>query len=130
MANPPAPTTFTPSAVTKGTVLHYGVDDISVTGIIIDSYKRSSKYNKVEEVVGQNGITEGIRMSDYRADVSISGRIIESGSFAIKVGDVLTGFNGDNILIMSLDLSASGTGFATYDISGTAFEGITGLEPA
>ena len=129
MANPPAPTTFTPSAVTKGTVLHYGVDDLSITGILIDSYKRSAKYNKVEEVVGQDGITEGIRMSDYRADVSVSGRIIENGSFAIKVGDVLT-INGDNILIMSLDLSASGTGFATYDISGTAFEGITGLEPA
>ena len=129
MANPPAPTTFTPSAVTKGTVLHYGVDDLSVTGIIIDSYKRSAKYNKVEEVVGQDGITEGIRMSDYRADVSVSGRIIENGSFAIKVGDVLT-INGDNILIMSLDLSASGTGFATYDIAGTAYEGVTGLAPA
>jgi hypothetical protein len=129
MANPPAPTTFTPSAVTKGTVLHYGVDDLSITGILIDSYKRSAKYNKVEEVVGQDGITEGIRMSDYRADVSVSGRIIENGSFAIKVGDVLT-INGDNILIMSLDLSASGTGFATYDIAGTAYEGVTGLEPA
>ena len=129
MANPPAPTTFTPSAVTKGTVLHYGVDDLSITGILIDSYKRSAKYNKVEEVVGQDGITEGIRMSDYRADVSVSGRIIENVSFALKVGDVLD-INGDSILIMSLDLSASGTGFATYDIAGTAYEGVTGLEPA
>lgn len=129
MANPPAPVTYTPSPVTKGTVLHYGVEDLSITGILIDSYKRSAKYNKVEEVVGQDGITEGIRMSDYRADVSVSGRIIENGNFAIKVGDVLT-INGDNILIMSVDLSASGTGFATYDLAGTAYEGVTGLEPA
>lgn len=129
MANPPAPTSYTASPKTYGTILHYGVEDITVTGILIDSYKRSSKYNKVDEVVGQNGITEGIRMSDYRADVSVSGRIVENGGFSIKVGDILT-INGDNILIMSLDLSASGTGFATYDISGTAYEGVTGLEPA
>lgn len=129
MANPPAPTTYTASPKTYGTILHYGVEDLEVTGILIDSYKRSAKYNKVDEVVGQNGITEGIRMSDYRAEVSVSGRIIEGGSFSGKVGDVLT-INGDNILIMSLDLSASGTGFATYDISGTAYEGVTGLEPA
>lgn len=129
MANPPAPTTYTPSPRTYGTVLSYGVDDLTVAGILIDSYKRSAKYNKVEEVVGQDGITEGIRMSDYRAEVSVSGRIIEGGSFALKVGDILS-INGDNILIMSLDLSASGTGFATYDISGTAYEGVTGLDPA
>lgn len=128
MANPPAPTTFTPSPVTHGTVLSYGVDDLTIAGIIIDSYKRSAKYNKVDEVVGQDGITQGIRMSDYRADVSVSGRVLEAGGFTLKVGDILT-INGDKILIMSLDLNASGTGFATYDISGTAFEGITGLEP-
>jgi hypothetical protein len=128
MANPPAPTTHTPSEVTHGTVLSYGVDDLTVAGIIIDSYKRSSKYNKVDEVVGQNGITEGIRMSDYRADISVSGRILEAGGFTLKVGDLLD-INGDKGLIMSLDLSASGTGFATYDISATAFEGVTGFEP-
>lgn len=128
MANPPAPTTHTPSPVTVGTILSYGVDDLSIAGILIDSYKRSAKYNKVDEVVGQDGITQGIRMSDYRADVSVSGRILESGGFDIKVGDILT-INGDKILIMSLDLSASGTGFATYDLSGTAYEGVTGLEP-
>lgn len=129
MANPPAPTTFTASPQTYGTILHYGVEDITVTGILIDSYKRSAKYSKVDEVVGQDGITQGIRMSDYRAEVSVSGRIIEGGTFAQKVGDILA-INGDNILIMSLDLSASGTGFATYDISGTSYEGVTGLDPA
>lgn len=129
MANPPEPATFTPSPVTKGTIVHYGVEDISITGLLIDSYKRSSKYNKVEEIVGQGGIAEGIRMSDYRADVSVSGRALEASTVSNKVGDVLS-INGDNILIMSIDISASATGFATYDISGTAYEGVSGLEPA
>lgn len=129
MANPPAPTSYQASPRTYGTVLHYGLEDITIGALLIDSYKRSAKYNKVEEVVGQDGITEGIRMSDYRAEVSISGRIIETANFTISVGDILD-INGDKILIMSLDLSASGTGFATYDISGTAYEGVSGLEPA
>lgn len=128
MPNPPNPTTFTASPRTYGTILHYGLDDLEVTGLIIDSYKRTAKYNKVDEVVGEDGITSGIRMSDFRADVSVSGRILESPAFTIKVGDIMS-INGDNILIMSLDMGASGTGFATYDISGTAFEGVTGLEP-
>lgn len=67
-------------------------------------------------------------MSDYRAEVSVSGRILASSGPTVKVGDIL-GVNGDNILIMSLDISASSSGFATLDISGTAYEGVTGLEP-
>jgi hypothetical protein len=129
MANPPVPTTFTPSPVTVGTILSYGIDTVTIAGILIDSYKRSAKYAKVEEVVGQDGITEGIRMSDYRADVSVSGRALDAGGFAQKVGDILD-INGDSILIMSIDLGASSSGFATFDISGTAYEGVTGLEPA
>lgn len=129
MANPPAPTGYHASPQTYGTILSYGLEDITVTGLLLDSYKRSAKYNKVEEIEGQTGIAEGIRMSDFRAEVSVSGRVIDGGSpFASKVGDILQ-INGDKILIMSLDLSASSNGFATIDISGTAFEGVTGLEP-
>lgn len=128
MANPPSPTGHYASPKTIGTIVHYGLEDISVTGLIVDSYRRSAKYSKVEEITGQVGVTEGIRMSDYRAEVSVSGRMKESVSFTLKVGDLLA-INGDNILIMSLDMSASSSGFTTLDISGTAFEGVTGYTP-
>lgn len=128
MANPPAPTDYYASPKEYGTILSYGLDDITVTGLLLDSYKRSAKYNKVEEIEGQTGITEGIRMSDFRAEVSVSGRVLASGTFAAKVGDILS-INGDNALIMSIDLSASSNGFATIDISATSFEGVSGLEP-
>jgi hypothetical protein len=129
MANPPTPTTFTPSPVTVGTILHYGLEDLTITGLLVDSYKRSAKYAKVEEIEGQTGIVEGIRMSDYRADVSVSGRVLTTTAPNAKVGDILA-INGDNILIMSIDLSASSSGFATIDMSGTSYEGVTGLDPA
>jgi hypothetical protein len=129
MANPPTPTTFTPSPVTVGTILHYGLEDLTITGLLVDSYKRSAKYAKVEEIEGQTGIVEGIRMSDYRADVSVSGRVLTATAPNAKVGDILA-INGDNILIMSIDLSASSSGFATIDMSGTSYEGVTGLDPA
>lgn len=133
MANPPSPTSYTDSPRLYGTIVSYGLEDLTLTGILIDSYKRSAKYNKVEEIEGQTGIVEGVRMSDYRAEVSVSGRITSDLSGAttynVKVGDILSNFNGDNILIMSVDISASSNGFATLDISGTAFEGVTGLEP-
>ena len=129
MANPPTPTTFTPSPVTVGTILHYGLEDLTIVGLLVDSYKRSAKYAKVEEIEGQTGIVEGIRMSDYRADVSVSGRALVATASTAKVGDILA-INGDNILIMSIDLSASSSGFATIDISGTSYEGVTGLDPA
>lgn len=132
MANPPAPTSFTATTtapVTHGTILHYGLEDISITGLLIDSYRRGGQYSKTDEIVGQNGITEGYRMSDFRADVSVSGRMLQNTAYAGKVGDILA-INGDNILIMSLSMSAGATGFAQIDISGQAFEGISGLEPA
>lgn len=132
MANPPAPVTHTSTLggpVTYGTVLHYGVSDITITGLLIESYKRNAKYAKVEEIHGQSGIVEGIRMHDYRAEVTVAGKAKESATFTIKVGDVLT-INGDKILINAVDLSATATGFATIDIKGTAYEGVTGLEPA
>jgi hypothetical protein len=132
MANPPAPTSFTATTttpVTHGTILHYGLEDLSLTGVLIDSYRRSGKYARTDEVVGQNGITEGFRMSDFRADVSVSGRLLQNTAYAGKVGDILT-INGDKILIMDISMSAGAAGFAQVDISGQAFEGITGLEPA
>lgn len=132
MANPPAPTSFTATTttpVTHGTILHYGVEDLSITGILIDSYRRGGKYARTDEVVGQKGITEGVRMSDFRAEVSVSGRMLQNSSYAGKVGDVLA-INGDNILIMDISMQASASGFAQLDISGTAFEGVSGLEPA
>jgi hypothetical protein len=129
MPNPPEPTGYTASPRTYGTILSYGLEDISIAGLLVDSYKRSAKYNKVEEIEGQTGIVEGIRMADYRAEVSVSGRVISGGTgYVGKVGDILS-INGDSILIMSLDLNASSNGFATIDISGTAFEGVTGLSP-
>lgn len=101
-----------------------------MTGILIDSYRRSGKYAKTDEVVGQNGIVEGVRMSDFRADISVSGRMIDGGTaYNGKVGDILD-INGDKGVITSIDLSASATGFAQLDISATAYEGVTGLEPA
>lgn len=128
MANPPSPTGHYASPKTIGTIVHYGLEDIAITGLIVDSYRRSAKYAKVEEVTGQVGITEGIRMSDFRADVSVSGRMKEGVTFTLKVGDQLS-INGDSILIMSLDMSGSSSGFTTLDISGTAFEGVAGYEP-
>lgn len=131
MANPPAPTSYTASPRLYGTIVSYGLEDLEVTGVLIDSYKRSAKYNKVEEIEGQTGIVEGIRMADYRAEVSVSGRILDgqAGNYQVKVGDIFVNFNGDNILIMTVDISGSSNGFATIDISGTAFEGVSGLEP-
>ena len=132
MANPPSPqahTATTTTPITHGTVLSYGVEDLSITGMLIDSYKRSGKYASSAEVMGQNGIVQGVRMSDFRAEVSVSGRVLAAGGPTLEVGDILA-INGDNILITSLDLSASATGFAQIDISGTAYEGVTGLGPA
>jgi len=65
-ANPPLPLApGTPGdVITKGTVLHYGLDDIAVTGIIIDSYKRDQQYADVQEVTNQAGKVVGVRMSD------------------------------------------------------------------
>lgn len=132
MANPPAPTghtATTSSPLTFGTIIHYGLENLTVTGVVVDSYKRSAKYNKVDEIVNQKGITDGIRMMDYRVEVSMNGRLKESEAYDVQVGDVLT-INSDKILIHSVDISAAATGFATIDIAGTSYEGVTGLEPA
>ena len=143
MANPPIlPNGFTATTpndpVTYGVIIHYGVDDIAVAGIIVDSYKRDAKYAKVDEIIGKNGIVEGVRMSDYRVEISVSGRVVESAGgtgytagFTYKVGDVLNiPSTGDKGVITSISLSASGTGFTTVDCSATCYEGISTLAPA
>lgn len=141
MANPPLlPNGFTATSpndpVTYGVIIHYGLNDIAVTGLIIDSYKRDAKYAKVEEIVGKNGLVEGVRMSDYRIDISVSGRVVEDAGgtsytvgFAYKVGDILS-INGDDAVITSISVSASGNGFTSLDLSATSYEGISALAPA
>lgn len=141
MANPPLlPNGFTATSpndpVTYGVVISYGLNDITVTGLVLDSYKRDAKYAKVDEIVGKNGLVEGVRMSDYRIDISVSGRVVEdaggtsyTAGFTLKVGDKLV-VNGDEGVITSISLSASGTGFTSVDISATCYEGISALAPA
>lgn len=141
MANPPLlPNGFTATSpndpVTYGVIIHYGLNDITVTGLILDSYKRDVKYAKVDEIQGKNGLIEGVRMSDYRVDISVSGRVVEdaggtgyTAGFTHKVGDILQ-VNGDKAVITSISLSASGGGFTTLDVSATSYEGITALAPA
>ena len=141
MANTPlVPNGFTATdpnnPKTYGVVVHYGLNDITVGGIIIDSYKRDAKYAKVDEITGKNGLVEGVRMSDYRVEISVSGRLVEAAggtsytdSFTLKVGDVLT-VNGDDAVITAVSMNGSASGFATVDISATSYEAISQLAPA
>lgn len=122
----PAPST---SPVTHGTILSYGLEDLTITGILIDSYKRDANFASVEEITNQEGIVEGIRMSDYRVQISVSGRILATGSPTFKVGDVLT-VNGDSAVITDIGIGGEAKGFAKYDIKATSYEGVSGLTPA
>ena len=57
MANPPAPIDPpSSSVVTHGTILSYGLDDITVTGVLIDSYKRDAKFANVDEITPGRGL--------------------------------------------------------------------------
>lgn len=130
MANPPAPNPSpTTSPVTHGTILSYGLEDLSITGIIIDSYKRDANFASVEEITDQMGIVTGVRMSDYRVQISVSGRILATGTPTFKVGDILQ-VNGDNGVITDIGIGGEAKGFAKYDIKATSYEGVSGLEPA
>jgi hypothetical protein len=129
---PPTPITPTASPITYGTVLHFGLPDIDVTGIIVDSYKRDAQYAQTQEVTDQLGIVIGIRMADFRAQVSVDGRVLASNSTnmpAIKAGDILT-INVDKIVINSVSYSGQANGFHNFSISGTAYSGISDLYPA
>jgi hypothetical protein len=135
MANPPLPLTPSASPITYGVVVHYGLPDIAVTGIIIDSYKRDQQYADTQEVQNQAGVTVGVRMTDFRANVSVDGRVIEEDAagvaqaFTVKVGDILT-INGDKIVINSVSYSGAAKGFHSLSISGTSYSGILALAPS
>jgi hypothetical protein len=127
---PPTPQTPTAAPVTFGTILHFGLPDIDVTGIIVDSYRRDAQYANTQEVTDQLGVVIGLRMSDFRANVSIDGRVLVAASMPpIKAGDVLT-INVDKIVIQSVGYNGSANGFHSFSISGTAYSGISALAPA
>lgn len=129
---PPAPQSPNTAPVTFGTILHYGLPDLEVTGIIIDSYRRDPQFANTQEVTDQVGTVIGIRMADFRVNVSIDGRVLASNTANmpnIKNGDVLT-INNDKIVIMSAGYSGSANGFHSFSISGTAYSGIAALAPA
>ena len=129
---PPAPQSPNTAPVTFGTILHFGLPNITVTGIIVDSYKRDSQFAQTQEVTDQMGVVIGLRMADFRANVSVDGRVLASNSAnmpAIKNGDVLT-INVDKIVITSVSYNGQANGFHSFSISGTAYSGIAALAPA
>jgi len=126
MANPPTPVDTPSEVVTHGTILSYGLEDITtVTGIIVDSYKRDASFANVDEITNNMGVVTGLRMSDYRVNISVSGRVLASGSPSVKVGDILA-VNGDSGVITQVSLSGEAKGFAKLDISATAYSGVAG----
>jgi hypothetical protein len=127
MANPPTPVDPPVSdVVTHGSILSYGLDGLSVTGIIIDSYKRDAKFANIDEVQNQMGEVTGLRMSDYRVDISVSGRILATGSPTVKVG-ALFSCNGDTGVITDLGMGGEAKGFAKLDIKAVAYSKVSGL---
>jgi hypothetical protein len=133
MANPPTPLTPNASPVTHGTIIHFGLKDLAVTGIMIDSYKRDEQFADTQEVTNQAGVVVGVRMTDFRANVSIEGRVIDDGTggitYTVKAGDVLE-VNGDHIVINQCSYSGQAKGFHSLSISGVAYSGIANLLPA
>ena len=129
MANPPTPLAPGDSPVTYGTIIHFGLKDLAVTGILIDSYKRDEQFADTQEVTNQAGVTVGVRMTDFRANVSIDGRVIEGTAYTVKVGDTLE-INGDTIVINQVSYSGQAKGFHSLSLSGTAYSGIADLLPA
>lgn len=118
-------------AVTHGTILKYGIADLAplaLTGILIDSYSRSAKYAAMDEIVGQGGQVEGIRMSDVRVEISVSGRIKSTATTIVTAGSILA-INGDNAIITELSMSAGSKDFVKIDIKATAYEKVTGASP-
>ena len=111
-----------------GTILKYGLDGLTLTGILIDSYSRSVKHANMEEIVDQNGIVTGIRMSDGRAEISVSGRVKTSASTLVKAGATLS-INGETALITEVSLSAGSKEFTKVDIKAACYEGVTGITP-
>ena len=131
MANPPLPLTPSASPITYGVVVHYGLDDLAVTGIIIDSYKRDQQYADTQEVMDQTGVTVGVRMNDFRVQISVDGRVLDVAggvTYTVAVGDILT-INGDKAVITSVSYSGQAKGFHSLSISATAYSGIAAIAP-
>lgn len=127
--NPPHIDGIQASPVTHGTILKYGIEDLVVTGILVDSYSRSIKFATTDEIVDQNGIVTGVRMSDARAEISISGRIKGSATtISHTAGDILD-INGDKGVITDISMSAGSKDFVKLDIKATSYEGVTGIAP-
>lgn len=131
MANPPLPVDppTLNAPVTHGTILSYGLEDITVTGILIDSYKRDASFANVDEIPDQMGIVSGLRMSDYRVTIAISGRVLAATAPTVKVGDLFSA-NGDTGVITQISLSGEAKGFAKLDISVTAYQNVAGMTTA
>jgi hypothetical protein len=115
-------------AVTHGTILKYGIASLEIAGILIDSYSRSAKYAAMDEIVGQDGRVEGVRMSDVRLDISVSGRI-KSTAISISTAGSILAINGDNAIITEVSLSAGSKDFTKVDIKATSYEAVTGATP-
>ena len=128
MANPPIPNLQPNPVVTHGTILHYGLEDLVVpTALLVDSYKRDEKFANTDEVTNNMGVVVGLRMSDFRVSISVSGRILTTGTYP-KVGDILS-INGDNGVITDIGVSGEAKGFSKLDIKAECYSGVTGLAP-
>ncbi|NCV85126.1 MAG: hypothetical protein EBW14_04425 [Oxalobacteraceae bacterium] len=75
------------------------------------------------------GIVTGLRMSDYRVTISVSGRILAATAPTVKVGDLFS-CNGDTGVITQLSLGGEAKGFAKLDISVTAYQSVQGMVTA
>jgi hypothetical protein len=129
---PPTTSEFDPigsTPVTHGVVLRYGVENVTITGILVDSYSRSVKFAGKEEIVGQDGTVQGLRMNDIRVEISISGRLKEGSVTGITVGSILV-VNGDHAVIDDINLSAGSKDFTKVDIKATSYQAVSGLSPA
>lgn len=111
-----------------GTILKYGLDGLTVTGVLIDSYSRAVKHANMEEIVDQNGIVTGIRMSDGRAEISVSGRVKSTATSLVKAGATFT-INNETALITEVSLSAGSKEFTKVDIKAICYEGIAAIKP-
>ena len=127
MPSPKAPLDQTASPITYGTILQYGLEDLEVAGILIDSYRRDGSYADTQEITDQVGLTVGVRMNDFRASVSIEGRILQDTAFVVKAGATLE-INDDTIIIEQCGYSGQAKGFHSLSISGKAYEGVVGAK--
>ena len=116
--------------VVYGTILKYGINDLegAIAGILIDSYSRSAKYASSEEIIGTDGRVAGLRMSDARVEISVSGRVLSTASAMLVVGNVLN-INGDKSVITDVSMSAGSKEFVKVDIKSTGYEAISAIAP-